>query len=470
MKRRWIFFLLVIQACLLANVVVQNCFGFLGSKRTITDYSELETTPIANLVYPTSIKEVQDIVQKAKGPLSIAGARYSQGGHISCNAGTVIDMTKLTKIIAIDHGKKTITVQTGATWRQVQEAIDPYHFSVAVMQSYNSFTVGGSLSVNAHGRYIGFGPIIQTVLSIKIVVADGSLKTASRTENSDLFYAAIGGYGALGVIVEATLLLTDNCAMERFTEKMTLEEYPAHFKNKIKNSPTALLHNAELYPPLFNTIQSITWHKTSKEPSAGRLQLYSSHPFINYAKIAAAKQIPFIQFVRPALENLQLNESVIVWRNYEASYAVSDLFFPKWVSVSLLQEFFIPVDHLIPFMHDLTKIITDHSLNVLNVSIRHVTANNESILSWSTHEAFAVVIFYDQWKTSAALRNGDICIKKLISAALTHGGTYYLPYKLTASQLQFNQAFPQAPLFWKIKKRYDPTNTFSNQFLKTYFE
>ncbi len=472
MNRKWIFFLLLVQACILANVFVQTCLGLPNSKRTITDYSDLQKTTITDLLQPTTITEIQEIIQNAKrGPLSIAGARYSQGGQICGDGATVIDMTKLTKIVSIDLRKKTITVQAGATWRTIQDYIDPYNLSVAIMQSYNNFTIGGSLSVNIHGRYLGYGPLIQTVLSIKIVLADGSIKTASRSENSNLFFAAIGGYGALGIIVEATLQLTDNCAIERITKLMPLTDYPQYFKTTVKNNPAAQLHNADLYPDDYTKVLSTTWYKTDKEPAATRLQPYSAHPILNYIKIAAVKRIPFIQQARPLLEEKKGKEldPIVVWRNYEASYGVDDLYFPKWVSVSLLQEYFIPVDQLLVFLRELQKINAAHPINIMNISLRHVTPNNESILSWSAKESFAIVIFYDQWKTPAALRNGDIFIKKLIATALNLGGTYYLPYKLAASQQQFNQAYPQAPFFWQIKKQYDPKNIFSNQFLKTYF-
>ena len=78
------------------------------------------------------------------------------------------------------------------------------------MQTYANFTVGGSLSVNVHGRYIHHGALIKSVKSIKVVLANGDLVNASRTENPDIFKAVIGGYGGIGVIVEATLGLDEN--------------------------------------------------------------------------------------------------------------------------------------------------------------------------------------------------------------------------------------------------------------------
>ena len=221
-------------------------------------------------------------------------------------------------------------------------------------------------------------------------------------------------------------------------------------------------------------------------------------------KSRSAKRFPVSQRIRPAKIASDMGASLIVWRNHEASYNTQDLYFPKWFSVSLLQEFFIPVDALTSFLRSMQTIFEEHEINVLNVSLRHVTPNNESILSWSTKESFAVVIFYDQWRMASSLQNTDLCIKRLIQAALSNGGTYYLPYKLSATKEQFDAAYPRAHLFWEIKEKYDPpaaarctraicygktTNTdvqkvingrrrhdvdlqgkFTNEFLKTYFQ
>ena len=53
--------------------------------------------------------------------------------------------------------------------------VDAHDLSVKIMQSYANFTVGGSLSVNVHGRYTGLGPLILSVRSIRLVLANGDL-------------------------------------------------------------------------------------------------------------------------------------------------------------------------------------------------------------------------------------------------------------------------------------------------------
>ena len=80
-----------------------------------------------------------------------------------------------------------------------------------------------------HGRNVGEGALIGSVRSIRLVLADGSLVDASTQHNSELFHGAIGGYGGLGVIVEATLGLAENSRIARESQVMPLSQYRTWF-------------------------------------------------------------------------------------------------------------------------------------------------------------------------------------------------------------------------------------------------
>ena len=132
------------------------------------------------------------------------------------------------------------------------------------MQTYANFSVGGSISVNCHGRYIGHGPIISSVLELKLVSASGEIIVANRERNQDIFYATIGGYGGIGVIAEATLQLVDNEKVERQTALLDVEEYPSFFNKEIRNDTNVIFQNGDLYPPDFETIRNVSWKRSSK--------------------------------------------------------------------------------------------------------------------------------------------------------------------------------------------------------------
>ncbi len=65
------------------------------------------------------------------------------------------------------------------------------------MQSQNIFTVGGSISVNVHGRDIRYGSLMDTVKSMRLLQADGSIIEISRTKHPELFSLVNGGYGVI---------------------------------------------------------------------------------------------------------------------------------------------------------------------------------------------------------------------------------------------------------------------------------
>ena len=81
------------------------------------------------------------------------------------------------------------------------------------MQSNNDFSIGGSLSVNAHGWPAPFGPLATTVRRFRIMLADGSVQNCSPTENAELFRLALGGYGLFGIVIDAELAMVENALL-----------------------------------------------------------------------------------------------------------------------------------------------------------------------------------------------------------------------------------------------------------------
>src|SRR5438046_7195224 len=106
---------------------------------------------------PRTVEEISSAVRASPGPISVGGGRYSMGGQTATPDGLQLDMRNFRGVVAFDPRARTITVHSGTRWREVQQAIDSAGLAVKIMHTYNTFTVGGALSVNAHGRYIGQG-------------------------------------------------------------------------------------------------------------------------------------------------------------------------------------------------------------------------------------------------------------------------------------------------------------------------
>ena len=189
MNRRLIKYGVTLLACTLAAAtwtVVREPVEPEVSPLVVNDVSQLNPIRVSRVITPKTTEEIVDAVTRHAGPISIGGARHSMGGQIATPAALHIDMRGFDRILSFSPAEKTITVQAGTRWRQIQEHIDPVNLSVAIMQSYANFTVGGSLSVNVHGRYVGLGPIILSVKAVKVVLADGSLVEATPVRNTDI--------------------------------------------------------------------------------------------------------------------------------------------------------------------------------------------------------------------------------------------------------------------------------------------
>src|SRR5258708_4179483 len=180
----------------------------LVSPLVINDVSQLNPIHVSEVITPTTTAEIVEAVKRHSGPISIGGARHSMGGQTATEGALFIDMRQFNRFLDFLPVDKTITVQAGASWRQIQERIDPANLPVKIMQTYANFTVGSSLSVNAHGRYVGLGPIILSVKSLKVVLADGTIVEASPISNADIFTGVIVAYRGPALILLAPLSLT----------------------------------------------------------------------------------------------------------------------------------------------------------------------------------------------------------------------------------------------------------------------
>ena len=437
----------------------------------INDVSQLNPIRVGRIIAPTTTEEIVAAVREHAGPISIGGARHSMGGQIATDGALHIDMRRFNRIRQFSPEARTITVEAGATWRQIQEAIDPSDMSVRIMQSYANFTVGGSLSVNGHGRYVGLGPIVNGVKSFTLVLADGSLLEASPARNAEIFFGAIGGYGALGVIIEATLELTDNASVKRQTQVLPTAAYKQYFFEHVRGRESPVLHSANIFPDDYATLRAVTLSRTSDPvTSTARLLPTAGAYRLNRLAFWIATEWPFGKLIqRRIVDPLYFVGEPVTWRNYEASRDVAELEpASRDTSTYLLQEYFVPVERFDEFASQMRRILIRHDVNCVNVSIRHATPDPGTLLAWARSEVFAFVIYYKQGTDEAAQEAVGVWSRELIDAALSTGGSYYLPYQLHATEDQFRRAYPRAAEFLALKQRLDATDKFRNRLIDKY--
>jgi decaprenylphospho-beta-D-ribofuranose 2-oxidase len=444
----------------------------------ITDYSRLHPVKVARVVSGKEAEQLKDLLKEATEKnltISIAGQRHSQGGHTYYEDGIVIDMTSFNKILSVDPLNKQIRVQAGATWKEVQDAVNPYGLSVKTMQSQNIFTVGGSISINAHGRDIRNGSLIKSVESFHLMTADGQIKNVSRTENADLFPLALGGYGLFGIILDVTLTLTEDEMYKVSTDDIKVEEYSDYFMNNVKSNPGIHLHMARISvaPDSFLSEMYAVNYKLDKSISlANNSALKTREDWVMPVKFLFNLNRSFNWgknsfWALQKFYNGKLQDTLISRNNAMRSESAF-MEYSEAGKNDLLQEYFIPVQEFAGFIQNMKTVLQEEDLNLLNITVRYVNHDQEAVLSYAREDMFALVCLFNTSLSNQDQAKTKQGIQKIIDEVIRHHGTYYLPYASYPDQEQFQTVYPEYDSFFKKKEQYDPGHLFMNYFYEEY--
>lgn len=454
----------------------------------INDASCLNRTPIDGIVQVRTEADIAQALQFARDQgrkVALAGMRQSMGGQAFAPNALVLDLRAF-NAISLDAAAMTITVQSGATWHAIQQILHPT-YAVKAMQATAIFTVGGSIAVNAHGLDHRAGAIARTIQSMRLMLTDGSIRTLSPTENSELFWLVIGGYGLFGIILEATLAITKNVIYQTGRRVFHYSRFPAIFADELapnpglgmmeahlSTAPQSLLHEAILYtyeqrevpdaviPPL-QELSRTKWRRFvlnfSKQGSIPMRLQWSAEkhlePFVASCSVVSRNQA------------LGLEGACLVARNQlmhdTATYLQNNL----KGETDILHEYFVPRAHFVPFVDGLREVVVADELKLLKAAVR-VVYREDNFLSYAPEDAFSLALYINQKSDAAGHAQMARATHKLIDLCTRLGGRFFLPYQLHYTAAQLEQAYPQIRLFFAAKRQYDPDLLLTNSWYAKY--
>ena len=175
--------------------------------------------PLA-IALPASIEEVQGIVRWANqhqvAIVPSGGRTGLSGGAVAANGELVLSLARMNRVLGFDAVDRTLTVQPGIALEAVHTAAREHGLIYPVdFAARGSCSIGGNIATNAGGiRVIRYGNTREWIAGLKVVAGNGELLDLNRAliKNSsgyDLRQLMIGSEGTLGIVVEATLRLTD---------------------------------------------------------------------------------------------------------------------------------------------------------------------------------------------------------------------------------------------------------------------
>ena len=448
-------------------------------KKVLNDASGLSATPIHK--HLTLTEDAGDALAgvirrelaeaKAEGrPINVGAARHSMGGQAIPRNGAALTFDN--GAVEIDSSRQTYLAHAGARWSNVIAALDPAGFSPKVMQSNNDFGIAATYSVNAHGWPVPFGPMGSTVRSLRMVMPSGDLLTCSPNQNADLFNLAMGGYGLIGVIVDLEVETVKNTRLLPSFETMDADQFASAFRTPVEDPAVKMAYgrlNVER-GTFFQKALLITYRETDDQAD---LPAASGSGWMSHA----ASRLYRAQLGNEAFKSFRWwNETRIgptlgsgdVTRNSLINEPVVTLDDRNPDRTDILHEYFVGFDLFDAFLDACREIIPASYQEFLNVTLRYVAQDDQSVLSFATTPRIAAVMSFSQELTQRGEADMARMTRALIDRIVEIGGAYYLPYRPHATLDQLVATYGGAADFAKAKRALDPELLLRNNLWDTY--
>ena len=445
--------------------------NFTLNELAINDASGLNETNHGGVVrlnedFNQTIKILKNALVRSKAEnkkIIPIGARHSMGKQSIMENAIHIDLSLL-RGMKMENG--LLRVQAGAYWKDVLQYLAPKGLSVEIMQSNADFSIGGTLSVNAHGWQPDRPPVASSVQKFTLFTAKGEIISCSREENTELFKHAMGGYGLFGIILEAWIKPVPNEILRSSHRVYHYKDFPKEW-NKMKENPVRLAFGrlSVAQETFFDQVlltHYVTTGQISTQPGEYKISLKNS---IARAVFRASLNSNRGKSFRQWIENLLGGEAGGVNARVNLMLEPVRVFSNNHdKKTDILVEVFIPQEKFPDFIKEAKQILQYHSDTLLNVTVREIKKDTDSALPYARGDMFGLVMLFtiDQTKKAEGFLKKQI--RALFDASLNQGGTFYLPYRNYATPAHFINGYPSLQLFLTAKQKWDPMETFYSEF------
>ncbi|CAM00976.1 FAD/FMN-containing dehydrogenase [Saccharopolyspora erythraea NRRL 2338] len=180
--------------------------GYEGARELFNSAIEVEPKLIAQCRTPEEVAIGVAFAQRNALELAVRSGGHSVAGASLSADGIVLDMRPMDEV-AVDPDARTVTVGGGALWRDVDRATQPHGLATTGGRVSTTGVAGLALGGGSGWLERKLGLSCDNLLSVDLIIADGSPVTASEHNNPDLFWALHGGGGNFGVATSLTFRL-----------------------------------------------------------------------------------------------------------------------------------------------------------------------------------------------------------------------------------------------------------------------
>ena len=183
-----------------------------GKEKNLSGWGRFPKIPVSSLS-PQQRDEVfgglEDVKRQGDSVLGVGlGRSYGDSG-LPVTGSRALKMTSLTNVIAFDSESGWIECEAGVSIYQLIQHFLPLGFFPPVVPGTQFVTLGGALCNDIHGKnHHQDGTFADHVRDVEVLTANGEVIVCDAEQNSEFFWATVGGLGLTGMILSLKLKLT----------------------------------------------------------------------------------------------------------------------------------------------------------------------------------------------------------------------------------------------------------------------
>ena len=442
-----------------------------------TNWEESIALKPAQVTFPENIAQVKSIIidqHRYPSPLRAAGSRHTTTHCGVAEGGTLMIMRKMDKILNIDRQKHSVTVEAGALYIDVANALKQHGLQFYVNVEIGNLTMGSAATTGTKDASMPqeYGQVCSYCTAVKMVSADGSTRIIDESEPK-LLSAVRSSYGLFGVVVETTFSVKPITAMSVRHKSYSLEEFERALPT-LQTCDESMMYY--LFP--FQNKLTVEFRKyLPHKPSAKSGWLWflrnlfwkTCAPRVSYLATRYISNKPIRYFVIDNFYRL-INTLVCILLNNNSTFASDQIIrYPEHKNASkyTFSIWAFKEHNIMHVMRDYFKFCRDYyrdhgfRCDMLNVGYR-IQADKNPMFSYSFD---GTVMTLDPVTTGAP--GWDEFLKSYNEFCSKNNGVPLFNQSKWLTRAQVQKAFAnRVHGFWKFKTQLDPDERFLNEYFR----
>ena len=405
---------------------------------------------------PASELEVVEVVRRAVAEhlrVKVVGSGHSFTG-IAVPDEVMIDLTRMNRIVNVDHVGGVITVQAGIVLSDLNSYLESHQLSMPNLGDVTYQTLAGAVSTSTHGTGLQRTGLAAQIRAFKLVTASGEVLACDPGQNAEIFHCGRVSLGALGVITEVTLNVVPAFNLRAVEQPMRISHVLDNFAQLIEENDFF-----EFYwvPHTKWALTKANNVSTDAIDSPGRFATWYNKMFMeNYAFGLLCRVGKLFPKLIPKLATILPSSGRVEYVN------VSHRIFSSKRLVKFYEmEYSIALESLVPALREVMQMVEDRGFTIsFPVEVR-CTGSDDIPLSTSTgrRSAYIAVHMFKGSAYTEYFSAVETILRKY--EGRPHWGKIH---NLNANDI--SSLYPEYQRFIEVRNQLDPEGVFTNDYLR----